>query len=366
MDARPTPDADTLRAYGWDALLAERFAPFAEQGYLPGRVVVEYQHIYRIVLADGEMLATVAGRLRHRAEGRRDYPAVGDWIAARLTPDGERATLHGVVPRKSQFVRKVAGSVVAEQVVAANVDVVLLVMALDADFNPRRLERYLILARESGARPVIVLSKADLCGADTLAEKIEIARSAAGEDVPIHAVSAPRDEGYDALAAYLQAGKTVTLLGSSGVGKSTIVNRLAGEDVQHTQEVRVSDGRGRHTTTHRQVILLPDGGLLMDTPGMRELQLWDVDEGVEATFADVEALGAECRFPDCQHAREPDCAVQDAIQQGRLPAGRLESFHKLRRELRALTARQDHLNRQFERRRVRAVTKAFNRHNPRG
>jgi ribosome biogenesis GTPase len=361
-----TPQAlygpDLLAAYGWDDLFAERFRPFAEQGLIPAKVVVEYQHIYGVVGAegvDGEQLAAVAGRLRHRAAGRVDYPAVGDWVAIRPNADDDRATIYGVVERKSQFVRKVAGSVVAEQVVAANVDVVLLVMAMDeADFNPRRLERYLVLAHESKARPVVVLTKSDL--ADDVEEKVAIAQGVVGPEVTVHVVSAPRDEGYDALTVYLQPGRTVALLGSSGVGKSTIVNRLAGSELQRTREVRASDGRGRHTTTHRQILLLPDGGLLMDTPGMRELQLWDVDEGVEQTFSDIEELAVDCRFPDCEHDREPDCAVQAAIEAGTLSAERLRNYHQLRRELRALADRQDHQNRLFERRRARAVTRPSN------
>jgi ribosome biogenesis GTPase len=349
----------TLRAYGWDAVFAERFAPFREQGYQPARVIIEYQHIYRAVTEDGELLATVAGRLRHRANGRADYPAVGDWVALLHTPGQERATLHGVVDRKSRFVRKVAGSVVAQQVVAANVDTVLIVTALDADFSPRRLERYLVMAHESGSRPVVVLSKTDL--SDDLPRDVAIAQSVAGAAVPVHTVCAPRGEGYDVLAGYLEPGRTVALLGSSGVGKSTIVNRLAGAEMQRTQAVRESDGRGRHTTTHRQVILLPDGGLLMDTPGMRELQLWDVDEGVDATFSDIEELSPLCRFPDCAHDREHDCAVIAAVADGKLTADRLESYHKLRRELRALAARQEPLNRAHEKRRIRAATKEYNR-----
>ena len=360
-----SPDQATsiLDAYGWDPVFAERFRPFAEQGLLPARVVVQYQQIYRVVAEEGELLAMVAGRLRHRAGGRVDYPAVGDWVAIRPDPDSDRATIHGVLERKSRFVRKVAGSVVAEQVVAANVDVVLLVTSLDADFNPRRLERYLVLAHESGARPVIVLSKTDL--SDDPDAQVEIARSVAGPDVPIHTVSAPRDEGYETLRGYLEPGRTVALLGSSGVGKSTIVNRLAGEELQRTREVRTTDGRGRHTTTHRQLILLSDGGLLMDTPGMRELQLWDVNQGVEETFSDIEELGTACRFPDCEHDREPGCAVLAAVDEGRLSIERLESYHKLRRELRVLAARQDRLNRLSGKKRVRAATKAFNRHAPR-
>lgn len=352
-----------LEAYGWSQVFAERFAPFAEQEFEPARVVVEYQHIYRVVTVSGELLATVAGRLRHKAEGRLDYPAVGDWVAIRQNPEDDRATIHGLLERNSRFVRKVAGSVVAEQVVAANVDVVLLVTSLDTDFNIRRLERYLVLAHESRAHPVVVLTKTDL--SPDLESQVEEARGVVGPDVRLHTVSAPLNEGYEALAEYLQPGQTVALLGSSGVGKSTIVNRLAGEELQRTQEVRATDGKGRHTTTHRQLLLLPDGGLLMDTPGMRELQLWDVEEGVQETFADLEALAAACRFPDCEHDREPHCAVQAAVAEGRLPAERLASYHKLRRELRALSARQDRLNRLYEKRRVRTATRAFNRHAPR-
>jgi ribosome biogenesis GTPase len=361
MDTRQAPSL--LEAYGWDPVFADRFAPYGEQGLLPARVVVQYQGIYRVVTEDGELLAVVAGQLRHRAEGRLDYPAVGDWVAIRLDPDSDRATIHGVLERKSRFVRKISGSVVAEQVVAANVDVVLLVAGLDGDFNPRRLERYLVLAHESGARPIIVLSKTDM--ADNLDEAIRLARSVGGPDVPVHSVSAPRDEGYEALTAHLEPGRTVALLGSSGVGKSTIVNRLAGEELQRTQEVRATDGRGRHTTTHRQLILLESGGLLMYTPGMRSLQLWDVDEGVEETFADIEELAAACRFPDCEHESEPGCAVRAAIADGRLSSERLASYQKLVRELQALAARQDRQNRLFERRRSKQATRSVSRNAPR-
>ncbi len=352
----------SLAALGWDDVF-ERFAPFAAQGLRPARVAVEYQHIYRLYAEEGELLATVAGRLRHEATSRADYPAVGDWVAYRHTPDAERARIHGLVPRKSRFTRKIAGSVVAEQVVAANVDTVFLVAGLDGDFNPRRLERYLVLARESGADPAIVLTKADL--ADDVARSVHAAARVA-PGVPVHVVSAPRDEGFDALAAYLQPGKTVALLGSSGVGKSTIVNRLLGEERQKTREVRERDRKGRHTTTHRELILLENGGLLMDTPGMRELQLWDVDEGVEETFADIEELALGCRFPNCGHTQEPGCAVKAAIERGELAPERLASYLKLQDELKRLSAQQDRLNKLAEKRRAKVATKAFNRHVPRG
>jgi ribosome biogenesis GTPase / thiamine phosphate phosphatase len=357
-DDAPAPGYD-LAALGWDDVFAERFAPYAAQGLLPARVGVEYQHIYRLYAAEGELLATVAGRLRHRAASRLDYPAVGDWVAYRHTPDEERARIHGVLARKSVFTRKVAGSVVAEQVVAANVDTVFLVAGLDGDFNPRRLERYLILARESGAEPSIVLTKADLAD-DPASAVAQAERVAPG--VPVHLVSAPRDEGFDELAGYLRPGRTVALLGSSGVGKSTIVNRLIGEERQQTREVRERDRKGRHTTTHRELILLERGGLVMDTPGMRELQLWDVDEGMEEAFADVEALALACRFPNCGHTQEPGCAVLAAVAAGTLPEARLASYHKLQAELARLAAQQDRLNKLHEKRRAKIATKAYNRH----
>ena len=358
----PADEADrgyALDALGWDDVFAERFAPFAEQGLRPARIGVEYQHIYRLFSEEGELLATVSGRLRHQATSRADYPAVGDWVAYRHTPSEERARIQGLVPRKSRFTRKIAGSVVAEQVVAANVDTVFLVAGLDGDFNPRRLERYLILAYESGASPSIVLTKADL--AEDVAGAVALAgRVAPG--VPIHVVSAPRDQGFDALTDYLRPGKTVALLGSSGVGKSTIVNHLLGEERQKTREVRERDGKGRHTTTHRELILLEGGGLLMDTPGMRELQLWDVDEGMEETFADLEELALDCRFPNCGHTQEPGCAVLEAIERGALAPERLASYQKLQAELKRLGVQQDRLNKLAEKRRVKVATKALNRH----
>jgi ribosome biogenesis GTPase len=243
-----------------------------------------------------------------------------------------------VLPRKSAFIRKSPFNETKPQVLAANVDVVFIVAGLDNDFNLRRIERYLTLGWESGAQPVVLLTKADLCD-DVDARVAEVEAIAFG--VPVHAVSAPRGDGVDTVRSYVPPGRTAGLLGSSGVGKSTLVNALVGHELLPTQPVRESDSEGRHTTTHRELVLLPEGGLVLDTPGMRELQLWDADEGIAATFDDVEALIAQCRFTDCSHGEEPGCAVREAIKEGTLDKERFESWEKLQRELDHLVTKQD-------------------------
>jgi len=281
----------------------------------------------------GELRAELAGRLRHGDE----HPAVGDWVAVALRPSEGRATIHAVLPRRSAFTRKVAWAETKPQVVAANVDVVFVVCGLDANYNVRRIERYLTLAWESGAQPVVLLTKADLCD-DVDPRVYEVESIAFG--VPVHAVSAPHGDGLETVRSYVPAGRTAALLGSSGVGKSTLVNALVGEELLATQGLR-DDGRGRHTTSHRQLVPLPEGGLVLDTPGMRELQLWDADEGMQAAFADVDALAAQCRFADCAHREEPGCAVRAALAGGTLDVERFESWGKLQRELERLARKQD-------------------------
>ena len=328
-----------LSELGWDEAFARHFAPHAARPDLqPARVAIEFNHNYRVYIDDGELDATAAGRLKHRAESRAALPAVGDWVAVRKRPDEDRGAIVAVLPRRSWFSRKMAGQVTDEQVVAANADVIFIVMGLDPDFSLRRLERYLLLARESGAAPVILLTKPDLAP-DVTAQVAEVGGVAG--DVAVHVVNPRHGEGVDQVAAFLTAGRTGALLGSSGVGKTTIINRLVGEGVRKTRDVRESDSRGRHTTMHRELVKLPAGGLIIDTPGMRELQLWDVNEAVRATFDDIEALGAFCHFTDCRHRDEPRCAVKAAVDEGRLAADRLESYLKLQDELSFLAKQQD-------------------------
>ena len=362
----------TLADLGWTPRLAEAFAPFQGPRVEAGRVALEHTHIYRVLTAGGETLARVSGRLRHAAAHRADFPAVGDWVVLE-TPEtggdasatartkgsasyGETGRIRAVLPRSSRFSRRAAGNPTEEQVVAANIDVVFLVSGLDHDFNPRRIERYLVTAWDSGAAPVIVLNKADLVP-DPAAFVAEV--SALANDVPVLAVSARQPDTVSALRAHVGPGRTAALLGSSGVGKSSLANALIGEERLATREVRESDSRGRHTTTGRQLLWLPGGGILIDTPGMRELQLWDTGEPVSGAFADIDALAGGCRFRDCAHGTEPGCAVVAAVKNGALAASRLESFRKLQGEQAFQATQQDERARLEQKRQGRLGAKAL-------
>ncbi len=315
---------------GWDASVAAAFAPYAEQGMSAARVALEHRNAYVIITAAGELRAEIAGSFRHNAAERDDLPTVGDFVAVSTREHEGRATIHAVLPRRSLFARKVPGSRSALQTIAANIDTVFLVSGLDDNFNVRRIERYLLVAWESGAQPVIVLNKADLCA--DVASCVEEAEAVAF-GTPVVALSAVTGEGLSDLMEHVRPGRTAALLGSSGVGKSTITNALAGRDVLRTGHVSESVGKGRHTTTHRELIVLPSGVVLIDTPGMRELGVWGGEEALDGTFTDVEEIAERCRFRDCTHRNEPGCAIREALESGALDASRLRSYQKLQREL---------------------------------
>jgi len=322
-----------LEELGWDADWASSFEQLQEDNSTAGRVAAQHRGAYVVWAADAELRARAAGRLFYAHEVGAPIPAVGDWVGVQR--NGDAATITSILPRRSAFLRKRAGFGSEEQVLAANVDTAFLLAGLDDDFSLRRLERYITTAWDSGAAPVIVLTKADLC-ADVGAAVLSVETVAIG--VPVVPLSNVTGEGLDGLAPHLAPGRTVVLLGSSGVGKSTLLNRLAGTELMRTAEI-AADGTGRHTTTHRELVRLPDGALVIDTPGLRELQFWEGD--VSAAFDDIEALAAECRFRDCAHAREPGCAVLAAVDDGRLELGRLRSWRKFQRELEAIAARTD-------------------------
>lgn len=327
-----------IESLGWSPSLHQQFEQLKSNGLIPARVAEEHRERYIVFGEFGERSAEITGKLRFSSSSRLDYPAVGDWVAVQTGANDSLAVIHSVMPRTTTFLRKVAGETTEPQLLATNIDTVFLVTDLGLDFNVRRLERYLVLTYESGATPVIVLNKADLCP-DTSEKLAEIETVAVG--VPCHCVSAATGDGIDDLQQYVAPGKTVALLGSSGVGKSTIINRLLGEERLETKEIRESDGRGRHTTTVRQMILLPTGSIVIDTPGMREIQLWGDETSLDLSFEDIQSVARHCRFADCSHASEPGCAVKTALEDGTIRAERWESYLKLQRELRHLERKQN-------------------------
>ena len=343
--------AMSLSRWGWNSYFEALWGDGDRGNAVPARVIAQQRRFWRVAGDFGEGWAEAAGRLRDAADGGAEWPAVGDWVALELH-DAAAAAIREVLPRRSQFVRKASGKKIEEQVIAANADVALLVSALDGDFNPRRVERYLAQCWESGARPVIVLNKADTCE-DTRDRAAEMEKIAPGAAVCV--VSAKTGQGIKELEKFLRPGETLVLLGSSGVGKSTIVNRLLCESLQAVQPVREGDSRGRHTTTTRELLVLPGGALLMDTPGLRELQLWDAAEGVSQAFADIDSLAGQCRFSNCRHETEPGCAVQAAVRAGTLDEARLENHRKLLREQEFLRRKIDPEARNVEKQRIKQL-----------
>jgi ribosome biogenesis GTPase len=319
-----------LKDLGWTSFFAHHFENLTGSELVPARVIEQLKGFYRVKAAQGEYLAEIAGKIQHHAAGREDFPAVGDWVAILARPEEARARIEYILPRKTTLSRKAAGRELSEQIIATNLDTVFVVSSLNRDLNLRRIERYLTMIWDSGARAVVLLNKADLC-ADASAYAAEVECIAL--KTPVLLLSALEGSGLEAVDDYLVRGTTAAFVGSSGVGKSTIINGLANADLR-VQAVREQDDRGQHTTTSRQMIFLPSGGIVIDTPGMRELQLWNNEEGAERAFDDIAMLAQSCRFRDCAHHGEPGCAIALAINHGRLQPERLENYRKLLAELR--------------------------------
>ena len=336
----------TLADLGWDSFFMKTFQQVAVPDKMPARVIGQERNRYKVLHHHGELFATISGRALYRELSNDIRPAVGDWVIVRRPVADNDTVIEAVLPRKTKISRQVAGGRdrydgghTEEHVLAANVDIVFIVCGLDNERNTslRRIERYLTLAWSAGASPIIILNKVDLCP-DVSATVSEVERVALG--VPIATISATEKVGLKALEELLVKGKTAVFLGSSGVGKSSIINALLEEERIKVSEVRESDFRGRHTTTRRELFLLPKGGMVIDTPGMREIQVWGEEDNISSTFQDIEQLARECRFRDCAHGAEPGCAVQKAITEGVIDSKRLKSYRKLQREMRHLTARQ--------------------------
>lgn len=356
-----------LNRIGYSNFFNSDMINYIDKGWQPGRISRVERELYSIICETGELAARISGKFRNRAHQYSDFPTIGDWVALEIVENERTAIIHALLPRRSHFSRKavLAGGPkygsgrTEEQILAANVDSVFLVGALDGDFSPRRLERYLAIAWDSGAYPVIILNKADLC--DDL-DKVKAQCDQVAYGVPVHIISAREKKGFDCFDDCLGEGQTAVFLGSSGVGKSTIINVLLGEERLKTAEVRAYDQRGRHTTTRREMIILPGGGIVIDTPGLREIQAFSDEAGVERVFEDIESLAAQCKFNDCQHLHEPGCAVKKALEEGRLDAKRFENYLKLKREAEYMKRKSDRRARMIEQAKWKKISKEIRKY----
>ena len=346
-----------LTKLGWNADLNQQFAPHQAKGLAPARVAVEDKHFFRVWTADAELLAQVTGKCMHEARGSNaKLPKVGDWVAVKLVANEEKAMIQAILPRRTKLCRSLTSRGSTEHILATNIDMAFMVTAADASFDAARLEQMLVMAHESGARPVVVLNKIDLCG--DLDARLADATRVAG-DALVLAACALTGRGVEQLAQLIKPGDTAVFIGTSGVGKSSLINRLYGEDIQATVEVRTNDAKGRHTTSWREMIFLPQGGVVIDTPGMREFHIWIANEGSKQAFPEVDALSLRCHFRDCTHTKENQCAVRAALAAGTLPRERYDSFLKLQLEIRYLREAEKRAAWQYRKKSDRGALRVF-------
>ena len=329
---------NNLKTLGWNSFFENQFVEYKKSGLVPGRIVVENKNNYLVLTDHREIIAEISGKLMFTAESNSELPKVGDWVALSVFDKESNGVIHNVLERETKVSRRAAGKTSDEQVIITNVDFIFIVQSLDNNFNINRLERYLVTVFQSGAEPIVILSKADLCN-DVDSKINEIRKSY--PDIKIMAISSFENTGINELMNIIESGKTYAFLGSSGVGKSTIINKLVGADIQKTTEVRTSDNKGKHTTTKRELIILPGKGMLIDTPGMRGLKLWSADEGMTNTFTEFGEFEEKCKYSDCTHTHETGCAVIDAVNNNLIPSNRYENYLKMRKELRYLESRID-------------------------
>ncbi|MFC2134010.1 ribosome small subunit-dependent GTPase A [Bacteroidota bacterium] len=349
-----------LKSLGWDESFDKSFEPFKEKGFDVGRISAENKNNYLVLTRHGEVYGEITGKLLFTSDDSSTLPKVGDWAAIQFYDDNELAIIHDVLPRRTKLSRKVSDKRTSEQVIAANIDVVFIINSLDERFNINSIERYLVTAYQSGAEPVIVLSKSDLC--DDVEKKLTQVRKISG-DAEVLPISSIEHKGVDEVKKFLRYGETVVFVGASGAGKSTLINALLGKELQAVKEVRSGDSKGKHTTTRRELIIFPEGGLLIDTPGLRELALWSADNGFAAAFSEIELLGERCRYADCTHTHEVNCAVKTAVEAGQIPEEQYNNYLKLKKELDYLEKRQDVNAAQEEKRKWRSIHKEMRHFN---